>query len=196
MAIVTSLRAVRNGRVSIELDGAPWRVVQLEAVYRAGLVVGEELGRQRARALRREIRRYEALTAALGAMHRRDHTAASLAERLERRGVRAMERSEAVDALERAGIVDDVRFATARAETLARRGAGDLLIADDLERHGVDPAGARDAIDALEPESARAARLARARGLTPKTLRSLAAKGFSEASLEPLVADLEATALG
>ncbi len=196
MAVVTSLRAQRGGRVSVELDGAPWRVVPLEAVYRAGLVVGEELGRARARVLRREIRRHEALAAALGAVQRRDQTAASLAVKLEQRGVGPKERSEAVEALERAGIVDDARFAHDRAEVLAGRGAGDLLIADDLERHGVDPAVARTAVNALEPESARAARLAGARGLTPKTLRFLAAKGFSEASLEPLVANLEATALG
>ena len=38
---------------------------------------------------------------------------------------------------QRAGLVDDQRFAAGRAALLASRGAGDLLIADDLERHGV-----------------------------------------------------------
>ena len=39
--VVTALRARGRGRVAVELDGAPWRTVPLEAVYAAGLAVGE-----------------------------------------------------------------------------------------------------------------------------------------------------------
>ena len=98
--------------------------------------------------------------------------------------------------MQRAGLVDDRRFASDRAEQLADRGCGDLMIEDDLERQGV-PAhicGARST--RLEPESARVAMIVGARGTSPQTFRYLAGKGFSEGALESLVADLAADALG
>ncbi len=171
-----------------------WRVVPLEAVYRAGLTVGCRLERARARTLRSEIRRQEALGAAVGSLRRRPHTVASLDERLERRGIAPLERRRALDTLGRSGLVDDRRFAHVRAASLAARGCGDLLIADDLERHGVDAALATDALACLEPEAQRAAGIVAKNGLTPKTIRSLAAKGFGEAALESLVAEIEAGA--
>lgn len=191
---VTALRARDRGRVEVELNGVRWRVVPLEAVYRAGLTVGCRLERARARTLRSEIRRQEALGVAVGSLRRRPHTAASLDERLERRGIAPLERRRALDTLGRSGLVDDRRFAHVRAASLAERGCGDLLIADDLERHGVDAALATDAIACLEPEAQRAAGIVAKNGLTPKTIRSLAAKGFGEAALEPLVAEIEAGA--
>lgn len=168
-----------------------WRVVPLEAVYRADLVVGCRVGRAQARELRSEIRRQEALGIAVGTLRRREHTAASLDMRLERRGVAPAERRRAIGTLARAGVVDDERFARARAALLAERGCGDLLIADDLERHGVEAVLAAEAIACLQPEVRRAAEVVSKRGLTPKTVRSLAAKGFGEASLESLVAEIE-----
>lgn len=188
--VVTALRARGGDRVEVELDGVRWRVVPLEAVHRAGLAVGETLGRARARALRTELRRRQALDAALGTLQRREHTTSSLEQRLERRGVAPADRRQAVDTLTRAGLVDDERFAHARAAQLATRGSGDLLIADDLERHGVAAPLVREAIDALEPESARAATIVARRGLTSATVRRLAARGFDEASLEPFVAEM------
>ena len=71
-----------------------------------------------------------------------------------------------------------------RAEQLASRGSGDLLIGDDLERQGVPPELVRLAIAALEPEAARADAIVAARGTSPKTARYLASRGFSEAALE------------
>ena len=105
-------------------------------------------------------------------------------------------RQETVEAARRAGLVDDRRFAESRAALLAARGAGDLLIGDDLARHGVPADTAQLAIAHLEPEADRVAAIVDARGRSPRTARYLAAKGFSESSLEPLVADLVADALG
>src|SRR6188472_3635527 len=127
--VVTALRARGPARVAVELDGAPWRVVPLEAVYGAGLVVGGTLDRPTARTLGRELRRLGAQAVALRALRARDHTAASLEQRLTARGTSAALRQDTVAAAQRAGLVDDRRFSVQRAEQLAARGSGDLLIA-------------------------------------------------------------------
>ena len=193
---VTALRARSPDRVAIDLDGEPWRVVPYEAVIRAGLAVGRELDRTRARELRRTLRRLEAQGVAVRALRSRDHTRASLERRLTERGTAPAVLSQTLEAVERAGLVDDQRFAAARAALLAARGAGDLLIADDLERQGVSVDLARAAIAALAPERVRAESIIEARGRSQRTARQLAAKGFSEESLEALVADLATDRLG
>jgi len=188
--VVTALRARGSGHVAIDLDGQEWRVVPLEAVYTTGLTVGRRLDRVAARGLRRELRRLEALREARRALRARDHTGASLERRLTARGTAPAARREAVEAMLRAGFVDDQRFASGRAELLARRGAGDLFIADDLERQGVPAAAVEAAVAALDPEPTRVAAVVEARGRSARTARYLAAMGFSEAALEPLVAEL------
>jgi SOS response regulatory protein OraA/RecX len=195
MPVVTALRALHRS-VAVELDGAPWRAVPVVAAVEARLTVGCELDRERARALGRALRRERARETAVRAIARRDHSRASLDARLERTGVRPRERGEALAAAERAGLVDDARFAEARARHLASRGAGNLLVVADLERHGVDDAIARAAVASLDPESLRASRVVASRGATARTLRHLAAKGFSEEALEGFVAELESGALG
>src|SRR5438874_4992727 len=122
MAQITALRAPKPGRVAVELDGARWRTLPLEVVVRAGLRTGEELDRPRLRLLRRELRRHEAIAAATAALRHRDHSARSLEQKLERRGIAPAERKTALDTLGRAGLVDDACFASARARTLAGRG--------------------------------------------------------------------------
>jgi len=194
--VVTALRARGPGRVAVELDGRPWRVLPLEAVYAGSLAVGAGLDRISARALRRELRRLDARDVAVRALRARDHTTASLEQRLADRGTTPAVRRETVAAAQRAGLVDDQRFAAGRAALLASRGAGDLLIGDDLERHRVPADTIRAAIDGLEPESIRAAAIVEARGPSPRTVRYLAGKGFSEATLEPLIADLVTEGLG
>jgi regulatory protein len=193
--VVTAL-SVRSGRVAVELDGAPWRTVPVRAVADAGLAVGLELDRERARALGRSLRRQRARDAAVRALARREHSRASLASRLDRAGVRSEDRDAAIESAVRAGLVDDGRFAEARARALAARGAGDRLVLDDLGRQGVDEETARAALATLEPEALRASRTVATRGASLRTLRYLASRGFSEESLEPLVADLETRALG
>ena len=133
---------------------------------------------------------------AVRAVARRDHSRATLDARLERSGVRETERIETIEAAARAGLVDDARFAEARARQLASRGAGDLLVLDDLERNGIDSGTARATVATLDPERVRATRIVASRGLSERTLRYLASRGFSEESLEGLVADLESRALG
>lgn len=184
MATVTALRAAGRERVAIELDGGPWRTLPLEAVVRAGIVSGSELDRPTARALRRELRRLDALGRAARSLRTRDLPARELARRLERGGVAPAHRAEALDALQRAGLVDDRRFARARAAALAARGYGDAAIAWELERRGVEAALARDAVSTLEPEAERARAVVAARGASAATARLLARRGFSEDAVQ------------
>jgi SOS response regulatory protein OraA/RecX len=179
---ITALRE-RRGRVAVELDGAAWRMLPLDAVARAGLTVGLALDRPTLRLLRRELRRTEALELAGRALCDRDLSERALAQRLERR-VAPATRDEAVRALTRAGIVDDRRLAHSRATGLAQRGYGDAAIRHDLRRRGVDSAQIDEAIANLAPEAARASSIVDRRGRGPRTARHLAARGFSDDVVE------------
>jgi SOS response regulatory protein OraA/RecX len=181
---ITRLRAERSGRVRVELDGARWRTLPLEAVVRAGLEVGGELDRPRARLLRRELRRVEALAAAGRALGRREFSAAGLSERLERAGVAPAPRAEAMDVLERAGALDDRSFARRRAAALAERGYGDAWIRWDLGRKAVARELVEDAVADLEPEIARAQAIVRGCGGGERAARRLARRGFGEDAVE------------
>jgi regulatory protein len=191
---ITALVAEPRGRVRVELDGLPWRVLPAAAVVGARLAVGIEVDRPRARTLRRELRRVEALAIATGALARRDHSTAGLDARLERLGVAPHERVRALGALERAGYVDDARFAAARSSTLALRGYGDEAIRLDLEQHGLRDDLISPALEGLEPELGRAQALATRRGASARTARWLAGKGFSSDSIAAAIGEPDAFA--
>jgi len=181
---ITALRAARPGRVVVELDGAVWRTLPVEAVLRAGLAAGRRLDRPRARLLRRELRRLEALSAAGKALRGRDLAAAELEARLERAGVAPVPRAETLAALDRAGLVDDRRFAVDRAAALAGRGYGDAWIRWDLERRGVSAELVEEAVASLESEHVRVEPVLRERGGGPRVARLLARRGFGEDAVE------------
>jgi regulatory protein len=185
LATVTALREQPRGRVSIELDGASWRVLPTDAVVRAGLSAGDTLD---ARALVRELRRSEALARAARALRHSDRSRAALASRLAGAGVRAEVSGEVLDTLERVGVVDDSRFAASRAERLAGKGYGDEAIRADLEQQGIAPELVGEAVAHLEPERERAKSLAARRGADARTARWLAARGFDAGSIEGAVA--------
>jgi regulatory protein len=128
----------------------------------------------------------EATELALRALRHREHSRLDLDRRLERAGVPAGEREQALDGLAEAGLLSDTRFAEARARALAARSAGDELIRRDLARHGVGDDVVADVIAQLPPEAARAEEAFRRRGGDARALRYLAAKGFSAESLERL----------
>ena len=162
----------------------PWRTLPAEAVFGAGLDLGVELDRERARRLGRRLREHEALQRAARAITHRDLSERELEERLARGNVPAPLRKEAVERLSRAGAVDDGRLARGRAELLARRGAGDFLIRHDLEGRGIASELVEEALASLEGEDARAQRILGERGRGPRTARYLARKGFSEEAIE------------
>jgi SOS response regulatory protein OraA/RecX len=169
---VTALTSDRTGsHVLVELDGAPWRRIPVEIAVGVGLGTHAELGRPELRRLRRELRRGEALDAAVRALRHRDRSRAMLRERLVGAGIAPWACEQALDALTRAGIVDDARFARGRARALADRGSGDALIQADLLAAGVS-----------EAEVTRT--IAAARGATIATARWLARRGFGEEAIE------------
>jgi SOS response regulatory protein OraA/RecX len=181
---ITALRERRRGRVAVELDGAPWRELPIAVVVRAGLAQGLTLDRPALRLLRRELRRAEAVSVATRTLRGRDLSERRLAERLERASLAPPAVEESLAALSEAGLVDDDRFATNRACSLAGRGYGDAAIRHDLERHGIAAELIDAALSGLEEELARARRVVEERGAGPRTARYLAAKGFGEDALE------------
>lgn len=146
--------------------------------------MGVALDRERARRVRRELRRHEALSRAARSLAHRDLSERELSDRLARANVATEARTEAVNRLVRAGAVDDARFARGRAELLARRGAGDHLVRHDLESRGIEAEHIEVALASLDPEPTRAERIVAARGPGLRTARYLAGKGFSAETIE------------
>ena len=141
-------------------------------------------GRDSGRIEGRAMADRDPLEIAARALRHRDRSRQEIADRLARAGLAEAEQAGALDALERAGYVDDVRFALARAEALAGRNLGDEAIRHDLGGHGIAGEAAEEAIAALPPEAARAHAVADRLGRTAKTAAALARKGFSPDSLE------------
>ena len=183
---VTGLRERKRGRVAVELDGQPWRVLPADAVVRAGLAVGQPLDRPRARELAREIRRASALARATRTLATSGRSRGELERRLARAGHAPGARAEAHATLDRAGLVDDSRLAQTRAELMARRGYGDAAIRADLRKRLIPAEAAAQAVSALEPELDRARRLQERESNGPKTLRRLASRGFSRETLDEI----------
>ncbi len=181
---VTALRERKRGRVAVELDGRPWRVLPADAVVRAGLAVGRRIDRPRARELAREVRRASALAAATRSLAASHRSQRALEQRLARAGHSSAAREEAIATLSRTGLLDDARLAESRAELLARRGYGDSAIRADLLRLLLSPNTAADALASLEPELERARRQLEGQNVTPALLRRLAGRGFSRDTLE------------
>jgi regulatory protein len=131
----------------------------------------------------------DAVECALRALRYRDRTGLEIEEHLRARGFSDEDRSQAVETLYRTGLVDDERFARARASSLAERGAGNALIRAKLARAGLARELVDDALDAVEPEATRARRIVARRGTSPKTARYLVGKGFSEGVVRSVIAE-------
>jgi regulatory protein len=184
VATVTALRDNGRGRVAVELDGAPWRVLPVDVVVRAGIAEGRTLDRPALRELRRELRRAEALHVAGRALRHRDLSRRRLTERLERSSVAPAAAAESLAALESAGLVDDRRVAGLHAQSLARRGYGDEAIRHRLVAEGLADGLVDEALAGLDPEAERARPLIDRRGTGPRTARYLAGRGFGEEAVE------------
>jgi SOS response regulatory protein OraA/RecX len=185
-ATVTGLRERKRGRVSVELDGRPWRVLPADAVVRAGLTIGRQLDRSTARKLAREVRRARALAQATRTLAGGGRSRRELDQRLARAGHTGAAREDALAGLGRAGLVDDAGLARGRAEALARRGYGNAAIRADLRKRLLPAETVTETVSALEPEIDRARRLCEQEIPTAKLLRRLAGRGFSNDTLEEI----------
>ena len=190
-ATVTSLRERKRGKVEVELDGVPWRVLPATVVVRAELRVGRRLDRESARLLARELRRATAVARATRALSTRDRSRGELEARLNAAGIAETARDDALNALEEAGLVDDARVAESRAQALARRGYGNSAIRSDLRLRHIPSETITAAIDRLEPEEERALRAMEGKERTAAMLRRLRSRGFSSDTVENLAVQLE-----
>jgi regulatory protein len=133
--------------------------------------------------------RERALDRAVRALARRDHSIHSLRAKLEGAGFSEQIREDVVATLTRSGYVDDARFAQARAAHLAVRGYGDEWIRGDLDAQGVPREAADEALAALAPERDRALEHAASVVNPDRALQTLTRRGFSDESLEGLLAE-------
>ena len=130
-------------------------------------------------------------------------TRAELRQRLEGRGFEPAAVAEALDRLERVGLIDDAALADLVAEGRAERGLDAPAIAAELRDRGVDPAIAEQAAQNAVPPEVRAdrcrqvaqARLAQLAGLpAPTQLRRLAdylaRRGYPPELAESVARDL------
>jgi SOS response regulatory protein OraA/RecX len=189
---LTAVRRARPGRVELEVDGRRWRLVPDEVVLRCGLTAGVELDRPLLRALRRELRRAEALGAAVRTVSRRDVSTRRLHDRLAARGVRQADAERAVATLAGAGVLDDAKTACSRARALAERGWGDAAVAARLSGEGFGADDVRAALAELGPERERAEALAARTGDARAAWKLLARRGFAPETLEDIVGPLDA----
>ena len=189
--VLTALRRARPGWVDLEVDGRPWRSVPDQAVLGAGLALGVTLDRRRLRSLRRELRRSDALATAGRGLTRRSESRARVAQRLERAGVAPAARREALDTLERLGLVDDVRLAGARAESLVRRGWGDAAIVAKIIAEGIPDESALLAVEELPCERDRAIALAEGQSDRRRAASLLTRRGFGDDAIEAAVGPLD-----
>jgi regulatory protein len=188
---LTAVRRTRPGRVALEVDGQPWRVVPDDVVVRCGLRPGIELDRPLLRELRRALRRAEALEAAVRTVSRRDVSTRRLRQRLDARGIGSREAQAAVETLSSAGVVSDERLARARARSLADRGWGDAAIAARLDQEGLPPETVARAVAELPTEHERAASLVAGESDRRAAWRLLGRRGFAPETVEDVLGLLD-----
>lgn len=187
MTVVTRIQAVGSTKAAIHVDGHHWRDLPLEVVVSTGLTEGTQLDRPLLRHLRRSLRDVEAERHAARMLGRRDVSRTELTTRLKARGVTANERQRLLDKLEAAGMLDDQRLATTRAEQLADGGWGNAAIDYRLEEAGVGQPERSEAIASLTPERDRVAGiLARKRKSGQKGAAFLSRRGFDPDVVEAI----------
>ena len=173
--VITALRERKRGRVAVELDGAPWRVLPTDAVVRAGLTVGRPLDRATARELAREVRRAKALARPRDRSLRRPLRASARAAARTGRTFRRRARGGARDARAR-------RSSTTpgwqRAAPSCSRAGATGTRRSGRPRRRRSPRGGGSASPRSSRSSSGRRALANESG-TPALLRRLAGRGFS-----------------
>lgn len=176
----------------VDVEGLGSLRVDADSVRRWGLVAGGVLDAAGVQRLRAAAERHEARATALRLLARRLRSRRELAHALRRRGVSRLTQLAVLEELERAGWIDDSRFARAWVrDRLALRPAGVRRLRAELAARGVDRAVIAAALAELLPAADEEevalgqakARLRRLRGLPPPVVRRrvaawLARRGF------------------
>lgn len=156
MAEITAIRAPRRGsklRI-ILLDGEPWREASSEVIAKIGIAEGDVLDED---ALAEALKGAEPACArdrAIRLLSYRDHSSASMTERLQGDGFSADTARDTVRDLERLGFIDDSRLAAVLARSLVQiRRFGSTRALMEMRRAGIPDELATDAIGELsDPE--------------------------------------------
>ena len=185
-ATVTAVRAARDGASPSSSTAAPWRTVRSRRPSRRGSARASARPRAGPRACARappasRRGRRRCARSPGGSTRARPSRSAWHAPASRRRAD-----SEALERAERAGLVDDRRYAAARARQLADRGRGRRARRSTTScGTGSTRRSRATAVAALEPERDRArADRRRGAGSARRTARFLAAKGFAAELVE------------
>jgi SOS response regulatory protein OraA/RecX len=184
---VTALRRVaarRPGaaatRVSVEVDGADWLVLEEADVLRLGLHAGLALDDALASQAAAAAREADATRRAGRLLSHRPRSRAELERRL-KPTAGAVTAGVVTERLEQLGVVDDRAYARALADERLRRGYGPGAIRHLLAERGVEEPLAADVVDELDGDDVlAAARRAVAGSTGAAAWRRLAARGFDE----------------
>lgn len=190
MALVTDVLAPRRGARSrtVFLDHTEWRTTSADVVKALGIREGFIAPEAELEGLLDREEPPRARERAVRLLTYRERSTAELVARLTEDGYPRQVVDDAVDALVRMGLLDDVRFAQVSARVMTHvRGFGRSRVLRELAAKGIDPELARAALDeALPPDEERlaaeqlAAALAAKPGSTvDKVAARLARKGYA-----------------
>ncbi|MCS6772865.1 MAG: RecX family transcriptional regulator [Thermoflexales bacterium] len=174
----------------------------LSLVVAAGLKVGQHLSDERIEALQAAEREEQARLRALGLLAYRPRSATEIRQRLSRAGIAAEDIERTLAGLERVGLVDDLAFAQAWAESRVRaRPRSRRAIARELRQKGLADEAIQRALASVPSDEEIALRLAQShlpklRGLAPlERKRRISAfllrKGFDYDTVTDVLARVE-----
>lgn len=128
-----------------------------ETLLKSGVAAGTELDAAALEALRAQSETRRARERALTLLSVRDHAAGELYEKL-RRSFEEPDAAAAVAEMRRLGLLDDEKFARARARSLAQKNRSARAIRADLLAKGVDAQTAAQAAAGYAPDGVAACR--------------------------------------
>ena len=196
----------RPGRKNIYIDGQFSIGVAAETLLRLGLRTGDEIDSGVLSTLERTEKETSLKASALRLLAHRARSQREMRDRLKRKKFEAAEIETVVGELERAGLLDDQRFARMfLRDQLLLRPSGRQLLRQKLLRHGVTRTVADEALDEILGENTEAEGVETAAkkylasrlkpGVEPLVLRRrltgfLTRRGYSWDLIKPLLARL------
>ncbi len=154
---VTVCRLTRSQHIAdrwyAELSDGETLKVDLNLIADFSLYSGRELTQEDAARLRKSAAQYSARECALRILGTRMLSRAELIRRLTDKGETEENAVAAVDALERAGAVNDAEYASAIVRHYAKSGYGPARIRDELYRRGIPRELWDDALEDLSEDS-------------------------------------------